>query len=192
MPVYVSVEPVSEPLDLATVKSHLRIIGNDDDAYIRDLVYTARQSIEKLTQRSLVTRTLKFVADCFPIGRVIDLPHGPIQSVSSVTYKDSAGATQTLSSSHYVVDAVSSPGRVILKNGYSWPTTWQDGNALEVTYIAGFGNLPGNIPADLKQAMLLLIGHWYENREDVFVGSMEARQLPKAVDYLAMPYRIWT
>ncbi len=47
--------------------------------------------------------------------------------------------------------------------------------------------LPGG---DVKAAMLLLIGHWYANRETVSVGQTVA-EAPFAVEALLQPYRIY-
>lgn len=192
MPVFVSVEPGAEPVELETVKAHLRVTGNEDNAYIRDLIIAARRVIEIQAQRSLITKTWKLVQDCFPSSRVISLPFGPVQSITSVKYRDAAGVEQTLSSSLYVSDVVSTPSRVILKDGVSWPEVWRDGNAVTVEFVAGYGDQPSAVPGDLKHAIMLLVGHYYENREDIFVGNIDARHLPKAVDYLVMPHRIWT
>ena len=43
---------------------------------------------------------------------------------------------------------------------------------------------------DVKAAMLLLIGHWYANRETVSVGQTVA-EVPFAVEALLQPYRIY-
>lgn len=43
---------------------------------------------------------------------------------------------------------------------------------------------------DVKAAMLLLIGHWYANREAVNIGNITS-EIPFAVEALLQPYRIY-
>jgi uncharacterized phiE125 gp8 family phage protein len=110
-----------------------------------------------------------------------------VQSVSSVTYVDEAGATQTLASSGYQVDVTSLPPRVTPAYGAYWPaargTTYQ---AVRVTFVAGYG-LAAAVPDALKAAIKLLTSHWYENREAAGAGWEE---LPLGVRSLA--YQFWT
>ncbi|WP_116425392.1 head-tail connector protein [Pseudomonas citronellolis] len=40
----------------------------------------------------------------------------------------------------------------------------------------------------IEQGILLLVGHWYVNREDVVIGTI-ATALPKATEFLWQPYR---
>ncbi len=45
-------------------------------------------------------------------------------------------------------------------------------------------------PADVRQAILMLAGHWYENREATLVG-VPASVLPLGYHDLLLPYRRW-
>ncbi len=72
--------------------------------------------------------------------------------------------------------------------GQSWPGA-RSGEPVVVRYVAGYG-VAGDVPALLKRAMLLLIGHWYENREAVVVASgTVATALPLAVDSILWQFR---
>jgi uncharacterized phiE125 gp8 family phage protein len=58
-----------------------------------------------------------------------------------------------------------------------------------VRFVAGYGANPGDVPEPLRQAMLLLIGHYYENREAVAAGTLT--ELPFAVASLVFPFRVF-
>lgn len=189
MPLLTVTEPAAEPVSRTEAKTHLREVSSDNDTYIDTLITVARRSIEILTQRALVTQTLKQVHDCFPAGPVLSLEFPPLQSVTHVKYYDEDDTLTTLDSALYIVDTASSPGRILLRSGESWPDTRDEGLAVEVTFVAGYG-LAAAVPAELKHAILLLVHHWYENRE--VVSSFAVNELPKAVEYLALPYRVWS
>jgi len=130
--------PVCEPLHLDEVKNHLRVDGTDDDTLISSLIRAARIYCEKFQNRSYVTQTRKLTLDGFP--NEFELGYCPVDSVSSITYIDSAGDTQTLSSSYYDTDATSEPARIVEAYSYSWPGIRGDINSVEVTYIAGYAS----------------------------------------------------
>lgn len=186
-----TVAPAAEPVEVSDVKTHLRVTFDDDDTYFGTLIKVARRAIETQTQRALITRTLKLVLESFPASRVIELPFSPVQSVTSVKYYASgASSLSTLSSDNYRVDTNSTPGRVVLKEGQSWPAEWANGNAVEITYVSGHGDAKTDVPEDLRHAVLMLCGHYYENREDSSTGPT-VQAVPRAVDALCMPWKIY-
>lgn len=154
-------------VSLDDAKAHCRVDFDGDDAYILSLIKVAELMVEKLTWRKLVTSTWKTYYDCFP--SVIELPFGNIQSVSSIEYVDDDGAAQTLSSSLYQTDLVRAPARIKPAYNEDWPSTRDQMNAVSVEYVAGYGAASA-VPEALKHAALLLIGHYYENREQVVLG----------------------
>ena len=185
--------PTSEPVSLSEAKAHLRVDGATDDGYIDALITVAREWVEAPgLNRSLITQTWYLVLDAWPIGNTITFPRPPLVSVTSVTYIDDAGVTRTLAASNYIVDTKSEPGRLVLTSAASWPTeSLRAAAAITVEFVAGYG-AAAPVPTSIKQAMLLLIGHWYENRE-VFVESRFAASLteaPYVVDALLSPHRV--
>ena len=114
------------------------------------------------------------------------MPRPPLQSVTSITYVDDAGDTQTLSSSLYQVDTKSQPGRIIPAYGESWPTVRSNTlNAVTVNFVAGYGDDPEDVPAGLRHAVKFLCGHWFEQRETVVIGNgITIETVPMAVDAL--------
>lgn len=181
--------PAIEPLTVTAAKDFLRVTHSDDDDLIRNLIVHARETLEIRTQRSLITRTLKLTLDTFPPTRTIALPMSPLQSITSVQYiAPGATSLSTFSSDYYTADTVRLPGRLILKSDYSWPTTADDGNAVEITYVAGHGSAVSSLPMNLQQALLLYVSHGYLNRQ--IVSPVAMSKVPDSVSDIEFTYRI--
>ena len=183
--------PAAEPVSTSEAKSHLRVDTTADDTYIGTLITVARQNVESHLRRALISQTWEVVLDDFPAG-VIRLPKPPLASVTSIKYTDDEGNESTDSSDNYVGDSDTEPGRVVLKSGESWPSdTLAAANGVRVRYVAGYGSAAA-VPNPIRQAILLLIGTLYENRESVLVAQgVTVAQLPFGVEALLMPYRIF-
>lgn len=184
--------PAAEPVSTSEAKSHLRVDTTADDTYIGTLITVARQNVESHLRRSLINQTWEVVLDAFPAG-VIRLPKPPLASVTSIKYTDDEGNESTYSSANYVVDTDTEPGRVVLKSGQTWPAvTLAAANGVRVRYVAGYGAAGSNVPQAIRQAILLVIGSLYENREDVLVAQgVSIGVLPFGVVALLAPYRIY-
>lgn len=186
---YRIVTPVAtEPLLLEEAKLHLRL-GSDttEDSLVSMLIGAAREYCESWTGRAFATQTIEAYLDAFPTENYIELPKPPMQSVTSVIYKDSAGTSTTMTATtQYIADTESPIGRIVLPYNASWPSfVAYPVNPIKIKYVAGYTV----IPESLKQAMLLLIGHWYANRETVLVGSV-SKEIEFAVKALMSMYRV--
>jgi len=174
-------QPTNEPVSLTEAKLHLRVDITADDNEIAGLVQAATEQVELWARRALVTQTLDYTLDAWPDGRIITLPRPPLVSVTSITYKSDAGVAATFSSTYYAVDADAEPGRVALLDSASWPSTaLYPVSPIKVRYIAGYGAASA-VPERYKQAIKLLCGHWYENREEVIATGMAPMQIPLGV-----------
>lgn len=182
--------PSVEPVTVDEAKAHMRIDHADEDVFITSLITTARQYVEGFLQRSLLPQTWMMTLDAFPCGNTIVLPRPPLRNVLAVRYYDENGVLQDLPSSTYHVDIDSELGRVVLVDGAEWPPTQVRPNAVMVEFEAGYDDA-ASVPQPIKHAMLLLIAHWYENREAVTPEGSQAMVLPLAVDSLLRPYRVW-
>lgn len=179
-------EPVVEPVSITQVKSHLRI-ENDfqtDDEYLIHLIGTARRYVEDIIDRTLVTTQWTMVLDSFPVDE-IELPRPPVSKIETATvvnYVSEQGSVLTLSDTLYRVDRDATPG--ILSNNYGlcYPSTLDDTGAVTISWYAGYGDST-KVPPQIKHAVLMLVGHWYGNREPVVVGTIVSN-LPLAVDSL--------
>lgn len=164
--------PATEPVTLAEAKLHLRVEIADDDALITSLITAAREWCERFQGRAYVTQTWQLWLDAWPEGDEIRLPRPPLQSVTSVKYYGADGAEYVMPATDYLVDIKAEPGRIVLGYGKTWPSvTLRPAGAIVVEFVAGYGDASA-VPQRVKQAILLLVGAWYQNREAVIVGSI--------------------
>lgn len=183
-----TVAPATEPVSLTEAKAQCRIDGTAENDLLTALIAAARTHLEEITWRALITQTWRLTLRGFPTCNApIYLPRPPLIAVSSITYVDTAGTTQTLASGDYTVDAAAEPGTIEPAWGLSWPLTRDQPAAVTITYTAGFGNAAA-VPSDLVHALKLLIGHWSENREAVAEGGLT--EVPLAVQALVAPWLV--
>lgn len=200
MTITVVTQPASEPVSLTEAKAHLRVDASDEDGLITGLISTVRSMAEVALRRSLVTQTLDACFDHFPgchadqparSGAAFELLLPPLVSVTSLTYVDTNGTTQTLPTDQYQVDARSQPARILPAYGYFWPATRQQANAVTVRFVAGYGG-PEDVPSCIKSWMLIKLATLYENRESIVVGARASIvQMPDSyIDSLLDPERV--
>jgi uncharacterized phiE125 gp8 family phage protein len=196
-------ETLYEPISVDDVQMHLRIDGDVEYGYIQALITAARRHVEDVCLHTLMPTTWEAQLDTWP-NRIFTLPMPPLRSVVSITYVDRAGATDAVNANAYQVDTWSEPGRVTLRSGASWPAlTLQENAGVRIRYVAGYADvLTTNstqveitaarkaVPALAKHAMKLLIGHLYENREEIVVGQgLTPTQVPMGVNTLLASMR---
>lgn len=180
--------PSTEPVSLKEAKNHCRVDDDitNDDSLIRSFIKAARQKAETYTRRQLITATYELHLDAFPY--TISPPRPPLIDVTSITYWDADGVEQTVPSDDYQVDVASTVGRIRPNIDKSWPSTYGEMGDVVVEYIAGYGGRD-QVPDQIKSAILLIVGHLYEHRETVIVGT-GAVPLPEGANDLLYPYRI--
>ena len=190
MSIKIITPPASEPVLLADAVLHCRIDGTDEIALGTALSVAAREYCEKYSGRAYITQTIRASFDGWP-RFPINLPRPPLASVSSVKYYGEDNTEYTLDAANYYVDTDAEPGRIALAAGISLPaTTLRDINAVQVTYTAGYGAAAAAVPQRVKQAMLLLIGYWYQNREAAAIGKVSS-EISFAVQSLLGLDRVW-
>jgi uncharacterized phiE125 gp8 family phage protein len=191
-----TVAPTEGPVSLARAKEQLRVAGTDEDALIAAMLAGAVKQAQRECGLQLVTATLTLVLDDFPrrtdgadpagslstlggvryVGNVLHLPVGPVQSVASITYRDTAGQTQTLDPATYDVGKYTARVRPI----NFWPITYPYGlENVSVTYVAGYGNAAA-VPADAVSAILLIVADRYQHRGDDTALVHDDRPIPAA------------
>lgn len=194
-----STDAAAEPLTTSEAKAQLRVSGSGEDTLIDNLVKTARSLFEERTGRSILNQTWVLKLDswfsCDGQSPWISLPRGPVASITSIQYVDSAGATQTWSSGDYQTDLSGDIARVAPAYGEVWPTARYQMNAITITYVAGYGanaaaalatGRAGEFKA-IQQALLIAIANMFENRASIAPGGMS-----KAFDYdlFWLPFKI--
>jgi len=153
--------PATEPVSSAEAKLHLKVDGSTDDTLIAALISAARILCESFQGRGYITQTWELTLDAFPASP-FELPMAPLASVVSIKYKDADGTEYTVDSGDYVLDLSSEPGRVALADGKSWPSvSLYPVGGVKIRYTVGGASAPANV----KQAILLTIGDWYEDRQ---------------------------
>ena len=184
----VIVQPAAEPVSLAQAKIHCRVDHTADDALLTSLIVAARQWCEQIMRRSIMTQTRTLSLDDWPNG-MIQLPFSKAQSIVSIQYYDQNSNVQTLPTSSYYTDFISEPARISFAPATALPVAEIDRiNSITVTYVAGYGDA-SDVPQAISQAILLLVGHWYENREASIV-AVSIADVPMATTALLSTYRI--
>lgn len=181
--------PAVEPITLTEAKLHCKVDLTTDDDLITALIVAAREEIERRTWRALITQTLELILSDWPGANVIELPRAPLQSITSVKYKDRDGNETTWDSANYHAGTDSVPGVLIL----AWDASWPSGDLyavepIRIRYVAGYG-VAAAVPQSLKQACLLLVAHWYEAREAGGDTVAEKSGIPFGVEALIRSYR---
>lgn len=180
-------------VSLAEAKGRLRVDHSDDDSLIDALILAAQQHIDAPSGwlwRAIGLQTLELSLD----GRYldptecVDLPYPPFVHLVSYTYDDLTGSVQTLPADFIEVTVRHGIARIRPADGARWPSAHRSADAVRVRYRAGYAN-PDFDAMPIKQAILLMVGHWYRNPEATTATKMEV--LPMGVDALLSPYRIW-
>lgn len=187
--------PATEPVVLAEARDHCRIDSSDEDGLLAGYIIAAREHCERETGRLFMTQSLQLTFDgdwpaCMRTGdAMILLPMPPAVSVASIQYVDTAGTTQTLAADQYRFTQGDLFGAIKPAYGVTWPTVRSQDDAITVAFTAGYGSNPGDVPAAIRQAILLLVAHWFNNREAVAIGQFT--ELPLAVASLLNGYRTY-
>jgi hypothetical protein len=196
------------PVSIQEAMSHCNISDYGEATYLSGLIAQAVRYAERYTGRRFITTKLRASWDRFPqaypppeppIGteaydRVQDWfpfalrpPEPPMSKLYSLTYTDTAGVTQTLastaSSTKVQLDMDAEPARIVPAYGTVWPATRLVPRAVQLTYDAGYGASGASVPASIKQAILLLVSHLYENREPVTLDG-DPKTIPMTVTAL--------
>lgn len=181
--------PAVEPISLADAKTFLRVSDSVDDQLVSTLIAAARVHVETLTRRAMITQIWRKVLDHWPSTNEVELPLGPFQYLVAVRGFDSEGDAVTLPMAQFLGENQSSPARIMLPTTISGLPILRSQAAIEIDYQVGYGSTPDDVPADLKQSLLTLIGHWYQHREAVVMAGSGAI-VPLGFDQLIAPYKV--
>lgn len=181
--------PSSEPVTLAELKAQCRVEHSAEDDLLTAYGIAARQQCESILERALITQTWARMLDCFPWSE-IELGKPPVQAITSITYVDTAGATQTLSSSAYVLDPTGEePGFVLPVFGYVWPPTLDTAGAVTITFTCGYGAAAA-VPDAIKTWIRMRVATLYRFRESIGAGLSMQEVPSRHLDGLLDPYRV--
>lgn len=165
------------PVTVAEAKAHLREVDSDNDDLIETLVKAATGHAEKYLGRALINQTWDLYLDDFPDDdEPIEIPLPPLIEVVGVFTRDADGNEDEVDLDSVIIDLASEPARVSIGSG-SWPTVDDDViNAVRVRFRAGYVDnsvspAEGDVPDDIKAAILLHVGALFAHREEVVIGQ---------------------
>ena len=165
--------PTAEPITLGEARAQCRVTHELDDAAFAALILSAREWAQGFTRRTFMTQTWEYTLQGFPSE--IELPFFPVQSITSVKYVDTVGATQTLSGSAYESDLVSVVSRIRAAAGYAWPSTKYVYNAVTVRLVAGYADNHPDL-LTVRAAMLMHVEAHYDREATNFDNLMKAAE----------------
>ena len=170
--------PAKTPVAINDLKKHLRLREDDtaEDAYLTSILNAATGFIDGRDGwlgRCLISQKWRMVLDYFPDKIIIPLP--PLISVDSITYIDSDGDTQTISSANYRVVSDIEPAIIEPVEGYSWPTPDCIDAAVRVNFTAGYGTDAASVPDMIRHYIKIVCGDMYANRESIVIGTIASR-----------------
>lgn len=176
--------PAIEPVSLAEAKAHLRVGHADEDALISSLITAARRVVEARTGLCLMAQEWQCFRDGWPEDGVIELPLAPLNAVVELAVYGEDDQKAVIDPAHYVADLAGRPGRIYLRGSRQWPRPGRMLNGIGIRLEAGYGTAATSVPQPLRQALLLMVAHWYAVRGDEAAGG-----LPLSADALLGPYR---
>lgn len=179
----------AEPITLAQLKAQVRQDTTDDDAVLTLAIAAARAKAENYTGTAIISQTWEQTLDEFPEAE-IELLKPPVTSITSLSYVDTTGATQVISSGNYTLDAATFPGWVLPAYGTEWPATRDQANAVAIRYTTGYVDANA-VPADMRAWLLLTAAFIYAQREVMVLGGKVAEIPARFVDSLLDPYRVF-
>jgi len=171
------------PVTLAEAKAHLRVDTTDEDTLISGLLDAANATVQEMTGRTLAAET--WALTLASVSGDLLLPKSPVTGLTAIDYfaPDGTASSSLLSDFDLLIDTDQAVVRP--KIGAVWPVTQTRPDAITITFTAGYGTLP----APLRIAILMLVAHWFENREAVNIGHL-ASDLPLAATSLIDDFRL--
>lgn len=185
---YLLAGPASEPVSLVEAKAFLRVDDDAEDGLISTLITAARLHVEGITGRALVAQSWRVVLDAWPRDRIVTLPVGPLSSLTAIRAYDANGDAVTVPLAQFQPETGTGAARLPLPASVAGMPLLRERQGIEVDYVAGFGVDATSVPADLRQALLVLVAYWFENRDAVIIAGSGA-VVPTGFDRMVSPYR---
>jgi uncharacterized phiE125 gp8 family phage protein len=165
--------PATTPITLAEVKDQLRVEGSDDDVILTRLidVAVAYTDVKGALGQAMITQKWGQWVHSTP-PQTVSLILGPVTGVTAVKYYDTDGVLQTDTLSNYQVTGTEFATTIGPKSGFNWPVTQDRSDAIRIEYEIGYGTATTDVPQTIRHALMLLVGHWYDNRENTQMDEL--------------------
>lgn len=177
--------PALEPVSLDEARLYLRLDRTDEDDLLATLITAARLMVEAASGRMLIAQHWRLVLDTWPGCGTLRLPLAPLIAVTAARVFDAAGLATALAPAAFVPIQGSDPP--LLRLGPELPAPGRAFAGIEIDLEIGFGPAPADVPASLRQAVLLLAARWFEHRSDAV--ERDAQALPASILALVAPHR---
>ena len=176
--------PAVDPISLNECKAQMRVEFSEDDVIIKRLIAVAIAYVDVrgVLGKAMITQKWAQWLPSNPAQQV-HLRLTPVQSVTAVKYYDINGVLQADTLSNYKVVGLSDHSVIQPKSGFTWPTTEQRDDAIKIEYEIGYGNAATDVPQNVRHALMMLVAHYYEHRENELVGTI-SKTLPYGFDDL--------
>lgn len=162
--------PALAAVELSDLQAHARVFDADEADALADMALAATLELEAQANIALLTRSVTLRVTGWPACGALPLPIGPVQ--------DGAGATVT-ANGEPVIGAELLPGRIgELRLEAEIAATLAEAEIV-VSYPAGFGASPADVPADLRHAILDQVAALYDAR-----GAADPRRMTAAPAFL--------
>ena len=180
--------PATTPITLAEVKDQLRVEADDDDAILTRLidVAVAYTDVKGALGQAMITQKWGQWVNSTP-PQTVSLLLGPTTGVTAVKYYDADGNLQTDTLSNYQVTGTEFATVVGPKTGFSWPVTQDRADAIRIEYEIGYGEATTDVPQTIRHALMLLVGHWYDSRENTQMDELS--NIPFGFEHLLNIHR---
>ena len=177
--------PAAEPLSLVEAKAFLRVEHTADDDVIAALISASCIHIEAQTRRALITQDWRITLDAWPADGRLPIRPAPLRDLTAARVYDAGGIAHAVDAQSFVADTSAS---ALGFAPWALPSPGRLAAGIDVDVVVGYGDAAADVPEPLRQAIRLLIAHWYENRGLAAVGTVTI--LPTTVASLIAPYRM--
>lgn len=208
----VTTAPAAYPVSLIEAKTQLRIATADTtyDTEVTRLITASTQWIERRYGISIITQTRTQYQDNFyekyPIFRnflgpyysryPVTLLYPPVQSITSLKYYDTSGNLQTLSeTTDFICSGKMTPtaGAQDIETPRiypvsSWPIFKWIPDAIQIKYVAGFGDDSTKVPEVIKTAILMMLSGLFENRQEEGIAPDRLIKFEMTIDRVMSSY----
>lgn len=202
------ITPPADPVvTTAEAKLHLRVDGTDEDTYIGILVAAATKFVERTYGLAIMEQTIRETFDCWECVEGVDGVYldrsGPngveaIVEIEIQTVEPDLGGSPdplaepvSLTANSFQTDLLSRPARISAPAGGTLIAPYAGVlGAIRISYTAGEPDA-GDVPEEIKQGILMLVGDLYENRSNEITGTIVSR-VQNGLDMLLANWKLHT
>lgn len=175
----------TNPVSNAEVQNALKTAFTSNDSeytLIETLTVAAVNMVERMTGLQLMPATWQLMLSTW--REYVELWHSPVTAITHVKYYDSANTLQTLSSTYYQTLLDANPAVIRFND---MPNLYDRMDAVVITFASGYSSA-ALVPSSLKAAIFMIVGHLYENRQNV--STMQTYEVPQGAEWLCSPYKM--